>query len=289
MEIVKSSHLTQSIAMIRILSKDMIVRFIVPFLKGSNYGPDCKAQLADVVSAIFYKFKTGCQWRMLPLQAFGSAAKLAWNTVYHHFRKWTLNGSWQRARRNLIRTNHAMLDLSLAHFDGTHSLAYRGGQAVGYQRRRRHKTTNTLWLVDRQGLVVSYLPPLAGQHNDLFDLEQRLDQLFEELKQLDIAAEGTFINADAAFDYPSLRDRCELHGAFLNTPIVKRGYKDMCSYDYCCDELAYQERFTVERTNAWMDAYRTLRHRDDTSLSSWIAWHDIYCIVTWSRLIESRL
>ena len=77
-----------------------------------------------------------------------------------------------------------MLDLSLGAIDGTHTLAKRGGQKVSYQSRKKGKTSNTLWLTDRQGNVVGFLPPLAGNHNDLHELDQRLDELVKTLAKV---------------------------------------------------------------------------------------------------------
>lgn len=45
-----------------------------------------KHSLRSILNAIFYVVKTGCQWRMLPLD-FAS-----WNTVYYYYRKWKSNG-----------------------------------------------------------------------------------------------------------------------------------------------------------------------------------------------------
>ena len=45
-----------------------------------------KHQLRDIMDAILYINKTGCQWRMLPSHF------APWQTVYYYFRKWKLEG-----------------------------------------------------------------------------------------------------------------------------------------------------------------------------------------------------
>ena len=45
------------------------------------------------------------------------------------------------------------------------------------------------------------------------------------------------------------------------------------------DEKMYEERFAVERTNAWMDSFRSLILRQDTKIDSWWAWHFIAATV----------
>lgn len=40
-------------------------------------------------------------------------------------------------------------------------------------------------------------------------------------------------------------------------------------------DLIYEQRYTIEKTNAWMDAYKTLLVRMDTFFSSRNEWHYI--------------
>jgi len=274
------------IAMIRILSKDSIIRFIIPHLSKARRGFICQTHLSNVVNAIFYKFRTGCQWTLLPIKSLIPKSVIKWGAVYHHFRKWTLDGSWKRIRKILARYNPWLLDLSLAHFDGTHTRATKGGKQVSYQRRKRARTTNTLWLTDRNGLVVSYLPPVSGRHNDLYEIEQGIGKLFKELEQMWISVDGLFVNADAGFDCEPLRHLCESKGIHLNVPKNKRNTKNPDLNDWYFDELMYEERYVVERTNAWMDNHRNLSVRHDTSIESWTAWHDLYCIFAWIKKIQ---
>lgn len=43
-----------------------------------------------IVNAIFYQLKNGCQWRDLPSD-FPN-----WQTVYSQFRRWQLDGTWEK-------------------------------------------------------------------------------------------------------------------------------------------------------------------------------------------------
>ncbi|WP_106381452.1 transposase [Abditibacterium utsteinense] len=42
----------------------------------------------EILNAIFYVLRTGCQWRFLP-QSYPN-----WKTVYSCFRRWSLSGAW---------------------------------------------------------------------------------------------------------------------------------------------------------------------------------------------------
>lgn len=43
-----------------------------------------------IVNAVLYQLKNGCQWRDLP------ADFPKWQTVYSQFRRWQLDGTWEK-------------------------------------------------------------------------------------------------------------------------------------------------------------------------------------------------
>ena len=130
--------------------------------------------------------------------------------------------------------------------------------------------------------MVGFTLPIAGNHNDIYECEKRLSYLVEQLKQSNIEVDGLFVNADAGFDTDAFRKACERLG---NAPRNRRRNKDLSDDDTYFDELMYEERYVVERTNAWMDSYRTLLLRQDTSLGSWMAWHHIFLIIQWIKTL----
>ncbi|MCE9475733.1 hypothetical protein K0H43_16090 [Bacteroides fragilis] len=67
-----------------------------------------------------------------------------------------------------------------------------------------------------------------------------------------------------------LRDCLDRNGVVANICISKR----RTEIDHIfIDEELYAERYSVKRTNAWMDSYRTLLNRFDTTVSSWESWN----------------
>jgi transposase len=50
-----------------------------------------------MLNAIFYQLKNGCQWRDLPSD-FPN-----WLTVYSQFRRWQLDGTWERVLEALAQ------------------------------------------------------------------------------------------------------------------------------------------------------------------------------------------
>ena len=60
-------------------------------------GRPARVDRREVVNAILYVLRTGCQWRYLP-EGFPN-----WNTVYWYFVRWQDDGTWERITDHLRR------------------------------------------------------------------------------------------------------------------------------------------------------------------------------------------
>ena len=98
-----------------------------------------KVEIVEVINCIFYKLKTGIQWRFLPLKELFSDVVLSYKTVFYHFRKWCKNGDWVPMWTNLLKKHRKLLDLSSVDLDGSHTRAIKGGEEVGYQGRKNQR------------------------------------------------------------------------------------------------------------------------------------------------------
>lgn len=70
-------------------------RCLKPLLPVSTVGRPRQVSLRQVVNAILYVLKTGCQWRQLPREF------PAWTAVYYYFYRWTQDGTWERLNHTL--------------------------------------------------------------------------------------------------------------------------------------------------------------------------------------------
>ena len=78
-------------------------------------------------------------------------------------------------------------------------------------------------------------------------------------------------NADAGFDAKSFWLALESHQIIANVcPNPRNGEP---AENYLFDEELYKERFVIERTDAWMDEFRSILNRFDTTVSSWKGWN----------------
>ena len=108
----------------------------------------------------------------------------------------------------MLDRHRASFDLSSVDLDGSHTTALRRGAGVAYQGRKKRKTTNALYLTDRQGLPLAMSEPVAGNHSDFYDIEVQFEVATATLEDVDVQTEGLFLNADAGFDSGNFRKSC---------------------------------------------------------------------------------
>jgi putative transposase len=109
--------------------------------------------LRDILDAIFYVLKSGCPWRLLP-RCFPP-----WKSVYHWFRKWRIDGTFEQlntALRERLRTrlgrnpqpSAGIVDSQSAKTSGV------GGEARGSDGGKKVRGRKRHLLVDTEGLVL---------------------------------------------------------------------------------------------------------------------------------------
>jgi putative transposase len=107
----------------------------------------------EILDAVFYVLRSGCAWRLLPRDF------PPWETVYHYFRKWSLDGTWERLNhtiRECLRTtlgrnpqpSAGIVDSQSAKTTGV------GGEARGYDGGKKVRGRKRHILVDSEGFVL---------------------------------------------------------------------------------------------------------------------------------------
>lgn len=226
-------------------------RIIQPLIP-VNTGPGRKMSLPlrEVLNAIFYVVRTGCQWRDLP----GDFPK--WQSVYYHYYRWMKRGVWRRInaavcrleRQTQGRQPYPTAGLIDSQSVKTTALARTRG-FDGFKRikgHKRHIVTDTGGNLLEVVIHNANVADCKGAR----PLIARLAELFPSLQKL--WADGAYQGDLAVFVKETL-------GAVLE--IVERA----------AGSQGFQvvpRRWVVERTFAWFEWYRRLSRDYERLLAS---------------------
>ena len=71
-------------------------RILEPLVPKAKPGGRPRAyETRELLNAIFYVLRGGCAWRLLPHDF------LPWQTAYHYFRAWRMDGTWEQIHTSL--------------------------------------------------------------------------------------------------------------------------------------------------------------------------------------------
>lgn len=150
-----------------ILDKDTIEEEIIPHLPKRKRGFKPKVPIYELINSILYKLKTGIQSKFLPVKQLFLGYIPSYKTIFGHYRKWCKEGVWRTCWIAILKKNKLNIDLSSCDFDGSQTPAKKGGEQVGSQARKKAKTTNSLYLSDRQGLMLAIVSAYVGRTSQL--------------------------------------------------------------------------------------------------------------------------
>ena len=128
--------------------------YIEPHLPApKGYGRPRIHDLREILNAVFYLLRSGCQWRLLPHDF------PRWPTVYWYFRKWRIDGTWERINRAIRERLRVRLrrdpqpSAGVVDSQSVKSTAV-GGEERGYDGGKKVKGRKRHLLVDTEGFVL---------------------------------------------------------------------------------------------------------------------------------------
>jgi putative transposase len=129
-----------------------ILRPLVPEAKPG--GRPRAHRTREILNAIFYVLRGGCAWRLLPHDF-----SLPWQTAYHYFRAWRMDGTWEKIHTALRERLRRLLGReptpSAAIIDSQTAKTTEKGGARGYDGGKKINGRKRHLLVDTEGLVIA--------------------------------------------------------------------------------------------------------------------------------------
>ena len=212
-----------------------------------------KTNPRDVVDAIFYLLRTGCQWRYLPKEFPPKS------TVWRYFDEWRHNGTLD-AIHDLLRTKVRAREKpyqprTTASVDSQSVDTTSGGERRGRDNAKNVDGRKRHIVVDSMGLLLAVLVTAASADDGAV-----APQLFARLegqpvgKVRRVFADGKYHNYAL---YEWVEDNAPWKLEIVRRPEGKKGWVEL------------PLRWTVERTFAWLGKCRRLsKDREKSTLSS---------------------
>ena len=220
-----------------------LISDLIPCAKGG--GRPLTVDIRAVLNAIFYVLCTGCAWRWLPNDYPPSG------TVYHYFRSWRLDGSWERIHNHLRNWLRASYDRdpspSVGIIDSQSvKTATMINKEIGFDVYKHTKGRKRFTLVDTFGLLIA-VSIVAASTPEREGAKKLLSKVKSKEKQhprlIRIFADGGFKGKDF------LRSIMDLFGFIIEVVLRPKEVKEF---------QILPKRWVVERTYGWFNWWRRM-------------------------------
>ena len=227
---------------------------------------------------IVYVLRRGLRWRDLPAHLGCGSGVTCWRRL----RRWQALGVWEAVHHTLLNWLGLVdaIAWERASLDSTSVRAKRGGEATGPNPTDRGKAGSEYHLVvDQQGVPLAIGLSAANVHD-----ARRLEPLIDAIPPIwrPVGEPGrprrrpAKLHGDKGYDCPVLRRARRRRG--ITPRLARRGVESSARLG--------RYRWTVERTIAWLLAFRRLTVRYERHAASVLAFLHLACALICLRFLQ---